>query len=71
MTLDDYLATEGAPTLTELSARIGVSKGRLSQLRKSSEWPAQLALDAERATDGALVAAQLCPLIGRIRGEAA
>lgn len=71
MTLDDYLALDGAPTLTELSARMGVSKGRLSQLRNSLDWPASLALDAERETGGVLAASALCPLIARARGEAA
>lgn len=67
MTLDRYLGTPDAKTLTALSLEIGVSKGRLSQLRFSREWPAELALKVEEATGGALSASALSDTIKRAR----
>lgn len=67
MTLDGYLETTGAKTLTALSLEVGVSKGRLSQLRHAKEWPAELALRVEDATQGALNAAELSPVVARAR----
>lgn len=67
MTLDAYLRQPDAQSLTSLSAAIGVSKGRLSQLRNATEWPPELAMEAERATDGALNAATLSPVVARAR----
>lgn len=71
MTLSQYLEREGAPSLTDLSVKLGISKGRLSQLRDSVEWPPELALEAEKQTDGALDAAALSPIIARARQAAA
>jgi DNA-binding transcriptional regulator YdaS (Cro superfamily) len=71
MTLSQYLETAGAPSLTDLAERIGISKGRLSQLRDSVEWPPDLALKAEEQTKGALDAANLSPIIARARQAAA
>ena len=71
MTLTQYLETEGAPSLTELSARLRVSKGRLSQLREATDWPPDLALKAEEETAGALNASDLSPIIARARKDAA
>lgn len=71
MTLSNYLAREGAISLTELSGRIGISKGRLSQLRDSTDWPADLALRAEEATGGKLNAAALSPIVAQARRTAA
>jgi hypothetical protein len=65
--LDEYLKAPGAMTLTDLSARLSVSKGRLSQLRRADEWPPELALKAETETEGALDAAKLSPIIARAR----
>lgn len=69
MTLDAYLAADGAKTLTSLSLEMGVSKGRLSQLRRSVEWPPELALKVERATIGKLDAAALSRIIAEARAE--
>ena len=71
MTLAKYLDTDGAPSLTDLSVQLGVSKGRLSQLRDSTDWPADLALKAEQETNGALNAADLSPIVARARQQAA
>jgi hypothetical protein len=67
MTLDEYLGRPDAPTLTELSAMIGVTKGRLSQLKTAGDWPPELALKAEHATGGALCASKLSPIIAQAR----
>lgn len=67
MTLDTYLSVAGAKSLTALSLEMGVSKGRLSQLRHSIEWPPELALKAERATSGALDAANLSRIVADAR----
>lgn len=70
-TLSQYLETEGAKSLTALSAEIGISKGRLSQLRDATDWPPELALNVERATAGALDASMLSPVVARARLSAA
>lgn len=67
MTLDTYLAGEGAKTLTALSEEIGVSKGRLSQLRNSTDWPPELAMKVEEATGGALNASKLSRVVAQAR----
>lgn len=67
MTLDQYLRRDDAKSLTELSALIGVSKGRLSQLRREKAWPAELALKIEEATSGVISANDLSDVIARAR----
>lgn len=67
MTLNDYLETTGAKSLTALALEIGVSKGRLSQLRNATEWPPDLALRAEDATGGALNASSLSDVVAKAR----
>ncbi|MBY8333150.1 hypothetical protein [Qipengyuania pacifica] len=67
MTLHKYLQRADAMSLTQLATEMGVSKSRLSQLRNSSDWPAELALNAESKTGGALNASQLCPVIAKAR----
>lgn len=67
MTLDAYLKRQGAMKLTELAIALGVSKSRLSQLRESTNWPAELALAIEQKTGGALNASQLCPVVEKAR----
>ncbi len=67
MTLAAYLKRPGAKTLTALAAELDVSKGRLSQLRDSNEWPAELALAAEAATGGAISASALSKTVARAR----
>lgn len=67
MTLDQYLKSDGALSLTDLSAMLGVSKGRLSQLRTDTNWPPELALKAEEQTAGVLDASTLSPIIHRAR----
>ena len=71
MTLSQYLETAGAPSLTDLSSKLGVSKGRLSQLRDATDWPPDLALKVEEETGGALDASELSPIIARARKDAA
>lgn len=70
MTLNEYLARDGAESLTALSELIGISKGRLSQLR-GKEWPPELALKAEEKTNGALDASMLSTIIANARKTAA
>jgi hypothetical protein len=71
MTLREYLKAPGAPTLTEFSTIMGVSKGRLSQLQDKLDWPADLAMKAEEETGGRLSAAHLSPVVARARAQAA
>jgi DNA-binding transcriptional regulator YdaS (Cro superfamily) len=71
MTLSKYLGRDGAMSLTDLARAMGISKGRLSQLRDKTDWPPELALTAETKTDGALDAAELSPIIARARQQAA
>jgi len=66
-TLDKYLSRKGAKSLTALSLELGVSKGRLSQLRLSQEWPPELALKLETATAGKISASHLCKVIAQAR----
>ena len=67
MTLDDYLALPDAMTLTRLASEIGISKARLSQIRKEGRWPPEHALAAEKATGGVISASELCPIIAQAR----
>ncbi len=69
MTLDAYLKLEGSKTLTALAVELGISKGRLSQLRDIVDWPPELALKAETATDGALNASLISPVVARARSQ--
>jgi hypothetical protein len=71
MTLSEYLDREDAPSLTDLSAKLGISKGRLSQLRSESDWPADLALKVEKETGGLLNASALSSIVARARQDAA
>lgn len=71
MTLSSYLARHDALSLTALAERIGVSKGRLSQLRDETNWPAELALKVEGATGGALDASKLSPIVAQARATGA
>ena len=72
MTLATYLSRPDAMNRSQLAAAIGVSKGRITQL-KDKPWPPELALEAERVTGGALDAALLSPVVAMARatGEAA
>lgn len=67
MTLNEYLKSPGALSLTQLSEKIGISKGRLSQLRTKNDWPADVALRAEESTGGAIDAAMLSTVVARAR----
>lgn len=67
MNLDAYLAGKHAMSLTDLARELGVSKGRLSQLRKSTDWPPELALAVESKTGGALNASILSPTVAKAR----
>ena len=67
MTLDTYLRQQGAVSLTDLAKRIGVSKGRLSQIRGGEPCPPALALQIETATEGAVSASALSHVIAQAR----
>lgn len=54
-------------SLTDLSIKLKVSKGRLSQLRDATDWPPELAMRVEEETGGAVDAAALSPTIARAR----
>jgi hypothetical protein len=71
MKLSKYLKRKDALSRNVLCERLGVTKGRLSQLRESVEWPPDLALKAEEATDGIMDAAELSSIIARARRAAA
>lgn len=71
MTLDAYLRGPDAKSLTALSIEIGVSKGRLSQLRSSTDWPPDLAMKVEVATGGEVNASDLSPTVMNARKAAA
>ncbi len=58
-------------TLADLGAAIGVSKGRLSQLRGKTDWPPELAMKAEKATGGILDASKLSSVVREARRTAA
>ena len=71
MTLNEYLKREGL-TLETFGERIGVTKGRLSQLNNGpGDWPPDLALNVEEKTGGEIDAAELSPIIARARTAAA
>lgn len=67
MTLEAYLKRKDAMNLTALSKALGISKGRMSQLRKEKEWPAELAMKLEAATGGKLDASQFSHLVRKAR----
>lgn len=71
MTLDAYLAQPGAKSLTALALEVGVSKGRLSQLRLQTRWPPALALRVEEATSNVVDAASLSDVVAQVRNEIA
>lgn len=54
-------------SLTALAKAVGVSKGRISQLRDSLDWPPELALKVEDATGGDVSASDICPVIAKAR----
>lgn len=67
MTLDAYFSQPEALSLTDLAARIGVSKGRLSQIRGGAPCPPALALLIEKATEGRVSASMLSHVIAQAR----
>lgn len=67
MTLHQYLELPEALSRGELCEALGVSQGRLSQLRHSTAWPPELALKAEEATGGLLSANDLSAVIAKAR----
>ena len=66
-----YLNSEGALSRRDLSKKLGISNGRLSQLSKAKEWPPELALVAEKETGGDLDASELSSIIPPGRQAAA
>lgn len=71
MTLHKYLQRDDAPTLSSLAASVGVSVGRLSQLRRSIDWPPLLALKLEQVTNGQINAGGLSEVVAQCRKVAA
>ena len=73
MDLNTYFERPDALSASKLAEAIGVSKGRISQLRGGEPWSPELALAAEKATGGLLDASKLNPVIAQARatGEAA
>lgn len=69
MNLTAYFERPDAMKASQLAAKLGISKGRMSQL-KDKPWPPELALAAEKATEGALDAAQLSPVVAEARATA-
>jgi len=67
MSLEAYFARPDAMNATQLAERLGISKGRMSQIRADGKWPVELALAAERVTGGAINASMLNPLIAEAR----
>lgn len=67
MVIEQYLARPDAMTLTLLAAELGISKGRMSQLKSANEWPPELALRAEKVTNGILSASALSSVIAEAR----
>ena len=67
MTLEAYLKRKDAKNLTALSKALGISKGRMSQLRHAKEWPPELALGLEEATEGRLDASRFSAVIRKAR----
>lgn len=69
MTLLEYLKRPGAMNRAEICDGLGITPGRLSQL-KAAPWPPELALKMEKLTRGALSASDLCPVIKQARNVA-
>jgi DNA-binding transcriptional regulator YdaS (Cro superfamily) len=66
MTLDAYLNQPGNKA-SDLARAIGVSQGRLSQIRGGAKCPPELALKIESATDGVVSASALSHIIALAR----
>ena len=66
MTLDAYLSLPENKA-GDLAAAIGVSKGRLSQIRGGDKCPPELALKIEAATGGTVSASALSHVIALAR----
>lgn len=67
MTLESYLKRPDAMNLTQLAAAIGISKGRMTQLRQNGDWTPELALKVEAETGGAINASLLNATIAKAR----
>lgn len=68
-TLHQYLEAKGSKSLTALASEIGISKSRLSQLRLSRNWPPDLALKVEAATERKLDASKLSKVVADARSS--
>lgn len=68
MDLKTYLDRPGALSRSQLCDKLGISAGRLSQLRDLADWPPELALKLEEATCGAICASDISPIIAKARG---
>lgn len=66
MTLDAYLS-ETENTVTDLAKSVGVTKGRLSQIRNGDPCPPALALKIEAASGGKVSASELSQVIAQAR----
>lgn len=67
MTLQEYLDRPDALGRTALCEALGISNGRLSQLRDFESWPPELALKLEEVTGGAVSASDVSPVIAKAR----
>lgn len=67
MTLETYLKRPDAMNLTQLASAIGISKGRMTQLRQNGDWTPELALKVEAETGGAINASLLNTTIAKAR----
>jgi len=70
MTLQDYLNRPDAKKRNELCEGLGISAGRLSQLRDETEWPPELALKLEAVTDGIISASAISSVVAKARATA-
>ena len=55
---------------SELSEALGISQGRLSQLRDSTEWPPELAIKLEEVTQGGVSASAISRVVALARSTA-
>lgn len=63
--LETYIAAGN--TLSALADGLGVTKARMSQLRKAADWPPDIALRAEQVTKYKLDAGELSSIVKQAR----
>lgn len=67
MTLKAYFQRPDAISASKLAGKIGISKGRISQIRNGEPCPAEIALAIERETGGVIDAADLSQVVADAR----